>query len=480
MTTERDDGMAVAERARERLFAVEIAAALGAPLRAEDIDERDRRAGSGQWLRAALMLLGVVVAVAVGCLQLEADREAQQPVAFDPVFPPLGEDLPYGAGQGVLIDLLGMESPPDVDAMYVRTTSPSWPKLVGRRGVRWLKVLGGIDRDTTPTPSQLRTIASMPDLQALHLWTPPKRLPDGEVLRELRAAPQLRTLGLWGDARVTLDSDLASAINELPLLRMLLLSEVPLTAEGVRGLALLPTLEQLRIERTVYDDSVFEALVALRGLRVLHLWSADAKTSQVGLLTPARMRALAAVPKLVELGLSGFDCDDAALAALPVTLQSLRLEHLRGPTAAGWRQLARLRQLRSLHWIALADDETTEALAAVVEALPLEQFFWASGPIPEALWGALAKKASMRSLAVRIPPDLARFAERLAGFQKLERLRLFCAERPASPELLQVHRLPLLRRLEIVPAPPLEKGSVDAFAERVRKLLGDRVVVSTW
>jgi hypothetical protein len=43
-----------------------------------------------------------------------------------------------------------------------------------------------------------------------------------------------------------------------------------------------------------------------------------------------------------------------------------------------------------------------------------------------------------------------------------------------------VQQLPLLRRLEIVPAPPLEKGSVDAFAERVRKLLGDRVVVSTW
>lgn len=480
MTTERDEGMAVAERARERLFAAEITEAVGGTLCADQVPERDQRAGAGHWLRAAMMLFGVAVAIAVGCLQLDAGREAQQPVAFDPVFPPLGEDLPYGAGQGVLIDLLGTESPPDLDAMCVRTTSPSWPKLAGRRGVRWLKVLGGIDRDTTPTPAQLQTIASMPDLQALHLWTPPKRLPAGDSLRELRAAVQLRTLGLWGDARVTLDGELASAISELPRLRMLLLSQVPLTAEGVRRLALLPALEQLRIERTVYDDSVFDAFGALRGLQVLHLWSADAKTSQVGLLTPERMRALARVPKLVELGLSGFDCDDASLAALPVTLQSLRLEHLRGPTAAGWRQLARLRQLRSLHWIAKEDQETTQALTAVVESLPLEQFFWASGPIPASMWSALEAKKGMRSLAVRIPHDLTAFAERLAGLQKLERLRLFCAELPATPELLRVHQLPLLRRLEIVPAPPLEKGSVDAFAERVRTLLGERVVVSTW
>lgn len=479
MTTERDDGMAVAERARERLFAAEIAAALGAPLRAEDVPSR-KRAGSGQWLLAALMLLGVGAAIGVAWLRHVDLREAQQPAEFDPVFPALAEFLPHAGPTVAVDDVEGLKAlPMHVDAISVDVPSPVLAALGQRRGVRKVSLgwqLG--PSEIAEAVAAVRVVAALPDLESVHFFG--GSLPPVQALRELRSVPRLHTLMLGGDHRVALDRSLATAVAELSHLRLLLLSRVPLTADGVHGLASLPELEWLSVERSAYDGQVFAALPELRRLRALHLWSSDEPTATAGTLTAADMRALGSIPQLVELALAGFACDDAALAAVPAGLQSLRLEHLRGYTAAGLRKLAGMAKLRSLHWIALTDSQLLEALTEVVRAAPLEQFFWAGGLVPAPMWRVLETKTKLRSLTVQVGPDAADFAAHLVGYAKLERLRLFCRSLPESAEALRLQDLPLLRRLEIVPAPPLEKGSVDAFAERVRKLLGDRVVVSTW
>ncbi|MFN7586929.1 MAG: hypothetical protein ACK501_14640 [Planctomycetota bacterium] len=479
MTTERDEGAAVHERARERLFAAEIAAALGVPVRAEDVPSI-QRAGAGQWLLAALMLLGVGAAIGVGWLRHAELQEAQQPAEFDPVFPALAEFLPH-AGPSVVVDDVDSLAalPTQGDAISVDVPSPVLAALGPRRGVRKIALGWKLGPSAVAeSVAALRFVAALPDLESVHFVG--GSLPPVQALRELRSVPRLHALMLGGDHRVVLDRALASALADLSHLRLLLLSRVPLTADGVHGLAGLPELEWLSVERSAYDSQVFAAFPMLRRLRALHLWSSDEPSATPGTLTAADMRALGSIPQLGELALAGFACDDSALAAIPANLQSLRLEHLRGYTPAGLRQLAGMAKLRSLHWIALTDSQLLEALTEVVRAAPLEQFFWAGGLLPAPMWRVLEKKTNLRSLTVQVGPDAADFAAHLVSYAKLERLRLFCRSLPESAEALRLQDLPLLRRLEMVPAPPLEKGSVDAFAERVRKLLGDRVVVNTW
>jgi len=480
MTTERDDGTGVHARARERLFAAEIAAALDSTLRVDGETEVGRRAVFGQWLLAALMLLGVAVAVGVGWLRADALRQSQQSDAYDPVFPSLQGDLPHAPGMVVVEDLAALAAlPKDVDAVHVSVTSPVLRALGGRRGIRKLSV-GGTPSgdDPSPTASVLEGIATMPDLQVLHLMT--KSAPRAEAVRQLRAAGQLRTLLVSGDHGAPLDRELATAIAESKGLKMLLLSRVPLTADGVLGLSALPALEWLAVERATYDDAVCAAFGSLRHVRVLDLGGTDDVGTPEARLTADRLRSLAALPRLAELGLRAFACDEDALAALPVSLQSLRLENLRGVTADGVRRLARLRQLRSLLWIAPAVPDLSEAIVDVVRTSPLEQFVWASGPLPGAVWRALETKTRLRSLAVRVGPDAAVFASQLLRYPDLERLRLFLASCPDRPETLRLGELAKLRQLELVPVPPLEQGGLSRLAAEARDLLGERVLVRTW
>lgn len=480
MTTERSDGMAVAERARERLFAAEIAAALDVPLRADEAGDDRSRSLFGQWLLAALMLLGVAVAVGVGWLRADASREAQQPDEFDPVFPRLQEDVPLLRIVVGVEDLAALAAlPPHVDAIATRAGSPILEALAGRRGLRLLSIGTGPDgSDAEPTAESLRAIAAIPELEALHLLT--TRSPTAETLRELRAAPMLRTLSLGGDHGVVLDGALGAAIAELPRLRQLFLSSVPLTAAGVRCLSALPQLEQLYVEGSDYDDEVFTAFGSLRRLRGLTLWALDEGAKKPGALTPARVRAIGAMPRLVELSLGGFELNDVAVGALPITLQSLRLIGARGTTAAGLGRLARLPKLRSLQWANRADSEIQAALVEVVKTAPIEQFLWPSAPLSEPLWQALQAQPRLRSLQLQLGADVDAVAAQLVRMPRLERLSLSCTALPERPESLRLTELSQLRRLDLLTAGPMGDTRVADLARRLQQLLGDRVVIKAW
>jgi len=477
MTTERDDGNAVVERARERLFAVEIAAALGAPLRADEAGDGRSRSLHSQWLLAALMLLGVAVAVGVGWLHGDGSRLAQHPDAFDPVFPRLQEDLPHAPGTVGVEDLEALAAlPAHVDAISTRASSPILAALAGRRGLRLLSIGTGRDgSDPEPTAAALRAIAAIPELEALHLLT--TRSPTAEALRELRASPKLRTLALGGDGSVPLDRGLAAAIAELPRLQQLFLSRVPLTAEGVRGLSVLPDLEMLHVEQADNDDEVFAAFGSLRSLRGLSLWALAEAGEKQRALTPGCVRAIGAMPQLVELSLARFELDDVAVGALPITLESLRLIVTSGTTAAGLRHLARLPRLRSLQWANLADSEIRAALAEVVKTAPIEQFFWPIGRLSEPLWQALHAQPRLRSLHLQLGADIDAVAAQLVRLPKLERLSLSFAVLPEHAESLRLTELPLLRRLDLVTAGPEDNARFADLAQRLQKLLGDRVVI---
>lgn len=477
MTTERDEEAGVHDRARARLFAAEIAAVLDVPVRADETGNDRSHSRFGQWLLAALMLLGVAVAVGVGWLHKDASREAQQPEAFDPVYPRLQEDMPHVPGIVGVEDLAALAAlPPHVDAIATRASSPILEVLAGRRGLRLLSIGTGPDgSDPEPTAAALRAIAAIPELEALHLLT--TRSPTAEVLRELRMAPKLRTLALGGDGSVPLDRGLAEAIAELPRLQQLLLSRVPLTAAGVRGLSALSDLELLYVDRTAYDDEVFAAFGSLRRLRGLTLWDLGDGGGKPGTLTTARVRSLGAVPRLVELTLSGFYCDEAALAALPTTLHSLRLVNVPGTTAAGLRQLVRLPLLRSLYYDDLNNPEVQGALAEVVKTAPIEQLLMPGTPLTEPLWQALQAQPRLRSLHLPLGGDFDAVAAQLVRLPRLERLFLSYLSLPERAESLRLTELPQLRRLDLVYDGPLKNARAADLTLRLKELLGDRVVI---
>lgn len=480
MTTERDDGMAVAERARERLFAAEIAAALAAPMRADEAGDGRSSSLFGQWLLAALMLLGVAVAVGVGWLRADASREAQQPEAFDPVYPRLQEDMPHVPGIVGVEDLAALAAlPPHVDAISTRASSPILEALAGRRGLRLLSIGTGPDgSDPEPTAAALRAIAAIPELEALHLLT--TRSPTAEALRELRAAPKLRTLTLGGDSSGSLDRGLAAAIAELPRLQQLFLSRVPLTAAGVRGLSALPDLELLHVEQSEYGDEVFAAFGSLRRLRSLSLWALAEGGEKPRELTAEHVRALGAIPQLVELAIGGFGCEDVVLAALPTTLQSLRLAYVHGATALGLRRLARLPKLRSLQYDGLTNAEIQAALAEVVKTAPIEQLLLLNASLSEPMQQALQAQSRVRSLRLSLDGDVEAVAAQLVQLPKLERLSITCVAVPERAESLRLVELPQLRRLDLLTPGTGAGGRVTDLARRLQELLGERVVIKVW
>lgn len=459
MNTNRDEGTAVHERARERLFAAEIAVVLEAPLRADEA-AGGRRSVVGQWLMAAMMLLGVAVAVGVGWMSRAGLDEAQQPGAFDPVFPPF-EDGVIGGGAVFSV-------PADLEAL----------SALSDRGVVRLTVgasrLGGFP--AVPASAEfLAAVARLPNLRTLLLTE--GGVPSPEALRELRVAPHLQTLVLAGEYDVPFDAAIGAACAELVQLRQCVLSRMPMTREGLRALGTLPLLDVLWLENAAISDEVAAAIGELRRLRSLELMYVPDQGLAAPRLSKASLRSIAAAPRLVSLGLDGFDGEPGSLASLPSQLQALRLTACEwaGPTEL--RRLAALPRLRSLVWNGSIDAERAQALAEVVRAVPLEQF-GASVPLPLLLREALTNVPKLRGLRLQGQDDPDALVAMLKHLTKLELLRFGCEPLPAANALQPLRELAQLRRVELVRNSATDQATYENLAKELRAMLGDAVQVT--
>lgn len=453
MTTERDDGTGVHARARERLFAAEIAVVLDAPLRADEAAGGSRSV-VGQWLMAAMMLLGLVVAVGVGWMRREGLDEAQQPGAFDPVFPAADDDL-FGA------DVFSV--PADLEALA---------KLPGR-GVRRLAVGASRQGGGPASVEFLAAVARIQDLQTLLLSH--GGVPSPEAIRELRAAPQLQTLAFAGEDDVPFDAAIGGACAELVQLRLFALSGLPVTREGLQALGTLPLLDRLWIDSVPISEEVATAIGALRQLRSLDLMCMPGQGRQVP-LTTSMLRSITAAPRLLDLGLTGFAGEPGALAALSPRLQAVRLTGCDWAGAGELRLLAALPGLRSLAWNGPIDAERVEALIDVVGKVPLEQFE-ASVPVPPRLLEILAGAPRLRGLRLQVGKDPGALVAVLPRLAKLELLRLVCEPAPTANSLRPLQALANLRRVELVPNTVTGRESLDQLATELRAMLGERVQV---
>ncbi|MFO1032423.1 MAG: hypothetical protein U1F60_15180 [Planctomycetota bacterium] len=455
MNTNRDEGTAVHERARERLFAAEIAAVLDAPLRVDE-SAGGRRSVVGQWLMAAMMLLGVAVAVGVGWLSRGGLDEAQQPGGFDPVFPAV-DDVLWGD-----------------DGLFSVTADLEALSVLPERGVRRLAV--GASR-SGGGPASVEFLAAVARIQDLHtLLLSPGGVPSPEAIRELRAAPHLQTLALSGEHDVPFDAAIAGACAELVQLRRCVLSRLPMTREGLQALGTLPLLDRLWIDGVPISEEVAAAIGALRQLRSLDLICMPGQRRQEP-LTASMLRSITAAPRLVDLGLSGFLGEPGALSALSPRLQAVRLTACDWAGAGDLRDLAALPGLRSLAWNAPIDAERETALAEVVGKVPLEQFE-ASVPVSPRLLEVLAGAPRLRGLRLQVGSDPGALVAVLPRLRRLELLRLACEPAPAANSLQPLQALANLRRVELVPNTVPGRESLDQLATELRAMLGERVQVA--
>lgn len=456
MTTERDSDAGVHARARERLFAAEIAVVLDAPLRVDEA-AGGRRSAVGQWLMAAVMLLGLLVAVGVGWMSREGLDEVQQPSAFDPVFPPYVDPLWVpGAVSFVSADLKALSTLPE-------------------RGVQRLAVGASRHGGGPPTVEFLAAVARIQDLRVLILTG--CGVPSPEALRELRVAPQLQTLALAGNDEVPFDAGIGSACAELVQLRQCVMARLPMTREGLLALGTLPRLETLWIDHAAISDEAAVAIGTLRQLRSLELMYVPDQGRQAPLLTDSILRSIAAAPRLVDLGLMGFDGEPGMLSSLSPRLQALRL------TACGWvgpselRRLTALPGLRSLAWNGPLDEERVAALVDVVGKVPLEQFA-ASVPVPPRLLETLASVPRLRGLRLQGPNDPDALIAVLPRMAKLELLRIGCVPVPEAESLQPLRKMRNLRRVELARQSDASRGALEQLATELRSLLGDGVQVT--
>lgn len=450
----------VQQRARDRLFAAELAEVLGAPVR-----EEVGAAAAPQpwnWLAAALVLFGVCVASGVAWLRArEALTEAQQPRGFDAVDPWYEHEPPWDAGGrryvGHEAELPAVPSTTTDLAVDARRP-PLLAAVIERPGVRRLHLVRNpreLDRATW------QALGRMPDLEALILQ-PPLQVVAAD-LRELRAAPKLASLTISSEG--TFDTELAAAVVELPRLAMLALHRMELNAGGIAALSGLPHLERLFLDEVALDGDAAAALATLRGLRLLHVAGAGERATA---LLPAQVAPLAKLPRLEVLFLQNLQLEDAALAALPAQLRSLELPLLPDVTAAGFRALRRLTQLRSLSCSVPEAADARSALVEVLGALPLEhcRVHLRGAALDSAVWGALQRLPNLRRLDVGSRHDLADVVARSAQLRSLVRLTLRCPELPAPEVLRPLVGHPRLRRLEL----SLANGPIRVAAEPIAAL----------
>lgn len=439
--TRRDEAVQV--EARERLFAAELAAALDVPVAA--VQEPEARASRTAWLAAAIVLLGVFVASGVAWLRAREDATAaQDPAAFDPVFPWYERvfDLNVAPGASELAKL------PPVEAVSLALEVDRDLTFLARQpGLRQLMLISNTGAGCSVGLDAARAIAALPMLESLALTSGVHAT--AEVLRELRTAPKLDMLVLGPG--FCLDATLGASIVELPKLRLLATWETDVTVEGLEALAGLPLLDALQLGMTRFDDSIVGAIAKLRTLRALFVLGPVTGGQTVARLSAPQMRTLAGMPRLVSLTLGHCMVDEGCLAALPPRLQSVTIGTVDGVTEAGLQSVAALPKLRVLSLQDYGRDAAMQAATIrLVRALRLERFDGSNAVMPGELWTAFADQPHMRNLLLRChqahAPDLAPCAQMPA----LEQLSLLFPESLTPASLEPLRKLPKFRSLVVI------------------------------
>lgn len=430
---ERETAMRLA---RERMFSAELAEVLAVPI--ARVEQPEPRWHRGSWLAAALVLFGVFVAGGVAWLRAREVTTAQEPRAFDPVFPSYEEGFPWVRDYTLVRDLAGLVAlPPEVCHIRLRGSDPDLlAAVVARPGVKklYLAEFGGWNREIW------QALGAMPALEELLLEGRSSVSP--ENLRELRALPGLRRLML-GSLDCVLDADLGAALVELPKLSSLMLSAINVIPAGIASLAGLPCLEELAIERMPLEDEVVAAIAGLRNLRYLCIHGPD--PSQSLEFTPRQMEQLASLGRLDALLLYNWKISDAAMQKVPRQVQSLVLGQDR-VSPAGIASLVRLSRLRAICWMGATDAGLEAAKLGLVRKLPFEYVDWRFGGTTPEAWSAFHNASALRGLAVRYERDTVSEVVKLTN---LERLRLHCTQLPGAAELAPLTALAKLVRLDV-------------------------------
>ncbi|HEX5052699.1 MAG TPA: hypothetical protein VFZ65_13060 [Planctomycetota bacterium] len=439
------DREVVRAAARERRLDAELAEVLRVPLASPvgspGLGERPR----SSWLAAAVVLLGLGVAAGVALLHgAGQDAMAQDPAWDDVVDPPYERFEQWLDVDGAAL----ASTAKDADCLRVRLADPAdLDRLAGFDRLRALSLTwaDGAQKGGLLGEATLRVLTSLPSLDKLYLAD--GLLCDAGQLRALRTAPRLRELRLQGAA---LDPALARALVELPRIAHLQLYDGTATAEGIAVLEGLPELTVLELRSVDIDAGVVLAIGRLRTLRVIKLYGTGLATPW---LSDAGARAFCELPHLTAVWLRSVTLEAGALAALPKDLTWLGLESVNGVDADALRGVAtQLPGLKGLT-LRLSQDEIPVA-AELVRKLPLQRFRYSGNP-SKALWAALAGKASLRALDLKLfsaPPSVLAHVLELPAVERL----FVLGGPPAASDLAPLREHPRLRTVDWMLVPPGE------------------------
>lgn len=200
---------------------------------------------------------------------------------------------------------------------------------------------------TRITDRGVAELCKLKDLRALNLLAgdpqfrgdQPAPVITDKVVDSLATRPSLEFLDLSG-ATLT-DVGLERMAATLPNLKGLVLDYTPVTANGMRHLAKLANLEQLRFQRMAFDDSIAHHLSSLSKLRLL---IGDIQFSDSG------VKELRLLRNLEVLQLEGGAVTDASMPVLKDlrALKELTLQHT-GVTDEGFAMLARSQTIERVH-----------------------------------------------------------------------------------------------------------------------------------
>ena len=213
-----------------------------------------------------------------------------------------------------------------------------WSTSVSDKGLAALaesRSLRAIYAGRTPiTDKGVKALMKLPTLRAVDLSSEPERFrqenekyPEltDDIVDALCSRPELESLSLKA-AQIS-DEGLARLADSLKHLRSLVLDHTPISRKGLKHLNGFESLESLRCYQLNGDGSRFDDSVAigLSGTKSLKSIQADVELTDKGVM------ALAKLPLLEELKLSGRGVTDASMpsvAAMP-SLIELRLGHTR-------------------------------------------------------------------------------------------------------------------------------------------------------
>ena len=422
--------------ARERLFDAVLADAVAA---AGGVAPTQRRP---HWALIAAVLLAALVTIGVALLHAAARRDqAQEPERFDPLFPRIERrfhrDQEYVQLRSV--DRVRQLPPGPLPPVAVLPSQPNADEpvplavleaLLSRGGVRSLTIGG----DSGLPMSSWRAIAALPDLEELSIECEI----EAEGMRELRHAPRLRAIA-FGKVQFRVGKELVDAVLELPRLDSVSLVRQELPSPALAALAGLPGLQSLYIEGCTTGPDWLEAIAGVRSLRWLGL---AVGRFENGSLTAADLRRLGALPRLESLALAKVDIAAADYAALPDSLQVVRLPD--SVSAAVVRELLARPKLRGLS-VGGVDPETESVLCELLPTARLERF-GINGALSDPLWRALERMPRLRHLSFRGGRDVGSSLERVVHLEQLEHLE--CFDYLPTPEQLRCLRvLPGLRRI---------------------------------